>query len=1442
VTNCVLANQWNYYFLDVPTDGTRLTVTLSQMSAPLNLYIRGGALPTTTDFDKSALIDPPGGQLSIGIGDVPPLNAGRYFIGVFNPTASTECYVIRAAVDRDLAAVLAQAYGSAGGSLFDDAVTNLSLLVTNNRSITDLQVGLRIAHQRASDLVFHLISPQGTRVLLAENRGRNNALGYGQDAYAVTPVIVTNAGNSGPENRLTVDTGTNRGSIKIDYDFFAGRQDDLRIYYDGVRIFDSGLLFGPGTFNLTYGPGISNLVTIVMNEGGIIGSPSSNWRYVAAFNSETRTVYTVFTEDTNLTSTPIKFGLAPFAGGPVGTNLIFSNGFEGAAPGDYCAVTNFDGWQVVSNMVTVVSNVSLSHTGTNYLSLMNGEISLALPTVSGRLYQLQHAYRRSPADTSLVSWWPAENDLIDIVSSNNGQPFFFMPFAKSPIGSAFDFSSGASFIGMRVPQRANLNVQSFTIDAWINPRDLSTSRPVVEYYSDSASKAAVNLWINHEPGGAVRLGSLYANIRPVGLATNQELVTPAFTIQSNVWQHVALTYDQPSGVARIYHNGIMVATANLGTFTPATANPIYIGVRPPGSADGLSTNFWGQIDEVDVFNRALAPAEIRAIFLASFVGKCGASTFPFPAPVSWWPGERDGGDIADGNNGGLVGGVSFPTGMVGRAFNFDGSGEVRVNDNANLNVQRFTIETWVFPTSLDGEMKTILYKESDNSALRQYALAVKGATNYSCVGTINTGELAFTIYGTTGSPLQNLPVDFCGWVNGGGNIPLNQWTHVALTYDGNSVKTYINGVVSRNYTNVTASVAPFSGPLRIGSRSPAIVGPFPRERFNGLIDETAIYDFALDHCEIQAIYNAGSKGKYSLRGRTGVCEVQADVNIEGRLGSIISGRQNWQTNLVTFRATQNSSPLTIRAREPEMWVDTYTLTEITTTGNYFLPEETLRSLFGQSAFGTWRLEVWDNRVGAFINPSPAVLSWELSFIFARTNPPAQQLTNCLPAITNIYSIYDTNCVQITNKVAGSQFKYFYVDVPRAARFATNTLSSATGNLVLMFNQTGLPTGNVLNGDVIRDINPGVGDEVLILQTNGSPALMPGQRYYLAVVNANPAETNDFTISVIFDQTDASLISVTALTNGVCYRSTIPVTNALDYYQFTVSTNAQAVSFALNPVNGDVNLVVRKARPVTDPLPTPNPGRFDYISQNPGTLRDEITVTPTTLPAPLEPGVWYIGVFNVDAVPVTYDLCVNETTNSTFFNIIPLTNGVPLDYTIGTGSALTNYFLLSVSQTNSAVLFELYNLNDGADLLADVDQFPTRNSFLSKDFGLPNAPAQIVIRTSIFYPSINGAWYLGVDNVANTNLSFTIRAVVSTNGILPSGLPLVIGVSPAAPPETGLTFTWYTVIGEKYVIETSTDLVNWTLLATITASTKTSVFNDPDGGSQPMLFYRIRQVP
>src|SRR5207245_1597363 len=109
-----------------------------------------------------------------------------------------------------------------------------------------------------------------------------------------------------------IDTGQTSGSLSISYNFY-NIPDRMTIYYQNALIFDSGLINGIGTTNITFGPGVSTLVTIVMNEGDN-SDPGTIWDYTLT-STTANYLYLTFTENPNLTITPIKFAVPPFTGG-----------------------------------------------------------------------------------------------------------------------------------------------------------------------------------------------------------------------------------------------------------------------------------------------------------------------------------------------------------------------------------------------------------------------------------------------------------------------------------------------------------------------------------------------------------------------------------------------------------------------------------------------------------------------------------------------------------------------------------------------------------------------------------------------------------------------------------------------------------------------------------------------------------------------------------------------------------------------------------------------------------------------------------------------------------------------------------------------------------------------------------------------------------------------
>ena len=202
--------------------------------------------------------------------------------------------------------------------LLDDAVTSNSIAVTADETIASVEVGLRVDHPRVSDLVFHLISPDGTRVLLVENRGGTTTNGMGV-TLATTNSIVQPQTSSGGPNATTnvINTGQTSGTLTVQYNF--SLPDEMLVLdQSGNTQFDSGEVSGSGMFNIPY---TNAPLTIIMNPNGNSAGSGDLWDYTVDATGPSYE-YLVLTEDTNKTTTPIKFAApTPFVRGKFGANL-----------------------------------------------------------------------------------------------------------------------------------------------------------------------------------------------------------------------------------------------------------------------------------------------------------------------------------------------------------------------------------------------------------------------------------------------------------------------------------------------------------------------------------------------------------------------------------------------------------------------------------------------------------------------------------------------------------------------------------------------------------------------------------------------------------------------------------------------------------------------------------------------------------------------------------------------------------------------------------------------------------------------------------------------------------------------------------------------------------------------------------------------------------------
>ena len=226
------------------------------------------------------------------------------------------------------------------------------------------------------------------------------------------------------------------------------------------------------------------------------------------------------------------------------------------------------------------------------------------------------------ATLGMTGWWALDGDAQDTVSGNDGTLLGSPTFIVGQVGPGMQFDGVNDRV--RVPSSPSINVGAgvgFTLEAWINPADLSHLRPIAEWNSGAIGAAFWTGVDTAAAGDGER--SLFGNLIDTAGISHQ-IRTPKHVVVTGEWQHVAITYDKLSGASAIYYNGLVVAATNLGTFTPLTTGALNFGNRPSGPFAGI---YWkGGMDEVSLYGRSLAAAEVQEIYNAGAVGKCGSPT------------------------------------------------------------------------------------------------------------------------------------------------------------------------------------------------------------------------------------------------------------------------------------------------------------------------------------------------------------------------------------------------------------------------------------------------------------------------------------------------------------------------------------------------------------------------------------------------------------------------------------------------------------------------------------------------------------------------------------------------------------------------------------------------------------------------------------------------
>jgi len=179
----------------------------------------------------------------------------------------------------------------------------------------------------------------------------------------------------------------------------------------------------------------------------------------------------------------------------------------------------------------------------------------------------------------------------------------------------------------------------------------------------------------------------------------------------------------------------------------------------------------------------------------------------------------------------------------GGYYTWDGDDDfVNCGNNANMNMLVGSVVAWVRASPDNAIGQIIARDESHGVSKRDFQFRKD-----------NTDELQFVVF-------VGGDVYVC---TSTGKIPEDgSPTHVAGTYDGETIKTYINGVNDGVNTSPSGNMDNEGGYLTLGARLQQNAVPdVYAEFFEGDIDEAGVFTRALNATEINEIMDKGLRGK-----------------------------------------------------------------------------------------------------------------------------------------------------------------------------------------------------------------------------------------------------------------------------------------------------------------------------------------------------------------------------------------------------------------------------------------------------------------------------------------------------------------------------------------------------------------------------------------------------
>jgi len=428
-------------------------------------------------------------------------------------------------------------------------------------------------------------------------------------------------------------------------------------------------------------------------------------------------------------------------------------------------------------------------------------------------------------------------------------------------------ASGSSYFDMA--STSTLQLSQFSVAAWFKTSaDFASDVVIVNKGGFGSETAGQNMnygiWMNSaekiKAGFESSVGTDYFTTSPNSYSDNQ-------------WHYAVVTYGGSTVI--LYIDGVQVASKPTSGASPDSAGtkPLRVGANSRTSPP-TSNFFVGAVDEVRVWKDDLTSTEQTNAF--------AGTSFNSGDQVQYL-------DFSSGDGGDY----NYAPGFTATGTNY-----FDVASSSSLRISQFSVAAW-FKTSTNFASEAFIVNKggtgSDSSGQNQnYQISMNSAEQIKVGFESGTGA------------------DF--FVNSPSTYNDNQWHYAVVTYEGTTIRLYIDGIqVATKSTGGAAPETSGTKPVRIAANSR--VTPPTSNFFTGNVDEVRIWNRALSSSEVTSAFG----GTFNTVGQVLHLPFSVDTDIFGikKLYPTKSGGEEWYMNMNNPTGDSRFNPQNTITKNPD---------------------------------------------------------------------------------------------------------------------------------------------------------------------------------------------------------------------------------------------------------------------------------------------------------------------------------------------------------------------------------------------------------------------------------------------------------------------------------------------------------------------------------------------